>query len=150
MKKVSLGDLNKLNPNNSKIKGKLILHDDGDKSQRFFNSLNYGICLKPHRHLHPPSPQTFVVIEGSLGVFTFSDNGHITEAIKLQSGNNYIAADIPGGIWHSVLALSENCLYFEVKEGQSKTLHGDEIASWAPGNEIEEQEFLDLMITYIS
>jgi cupin fold WbuC family metalloprotein len=102
----------------------------GDNPHRFLNVLLRGTYVRPHRHLDPPKSETFVVLEGRAEVLIFNDDG--TVASRHPLGEETLGIDLGPGIWHTVLALSDRVICFEVKPGPWAPASDKEFASWAP------------------
>lgn len=101
-----------------------------DPIQRFFNCLQPGSYVRPHRH-GPHRFELFVLLSGKAGILTFEDNGNVCEQLLLAT-DAALAVEIPGGVTHTVLALEEDTLLFEVKPGPYEELTDKDFAPWAP------------------
>jgi cupin fold WbuC family metalloprotein len=98
---------------------------------RFLNAWTRGSYAAPHRHLQVPKPESFVVLRGELGLFVFDDAGTITDKFILGR-NGLVGIDLEPGLWHTVTALSETAVCFEVKSGPYDAATDKEFAPWAP------------------
>lgn len=108
-----------------------------DAVHRFLNVLTRETYVAPHRHLHPPKHESFLVLEGRIAVFVFSDAGEIQGAWTLSDGPPHARGiDLPAGVWHTVVALSPSAVCYEVKPGPWDPATDKEFAPWAP----QEQE----------
>ena len=105
-----------------------------DNPHRFLNVLLRGTYIRPHRHLHPPKAETFLVLEGEAALLTFNDTGEVTArcALSHESSNGSFGVDVAPGIWHTVIALSERVICFEVKPGPWEAVSDKEFALWSP------------------
>ncbi len=103
-----------------------------DNPHRFLNVMLRGSYFTPHRHLNPPKPETFLVLEGRLAFVMFDDAGQIIRCTLLGSGLPVLGIDIEPGIWHTLVVLSEHCICFEVKPGPYEATADKEFAPWAP------------------
>lgn len=92
-------------------------HHLSEVYQRFLNSFTKGSYVQPHRHLHPPKPETFVALRGDMGFLIFDDSGKLTEFHRLSPQGPVYGIDIPPGVWHSVICLTETAICFEGKSG---------------------------------
>lgn len=101
-----------------------------DPIQRFFNCVQPGSYVRPHRHVSHRF-ELFVLISGKAGILTFDDNGNFCDRLLLAP-NAALAVEIPGGITHTVVALAEDTLLFEVKPGPYQELSDKDFAPWAP------------------
>lgn len=118
------------------------LHDN-DAAHRFLNIMHRGTYIQPHRHIAPPKPETFLVLQGDLAFIMFNDDGSIADVAGI--GENYCyGLDLDPGIWHSLLVLTESASCFEVKPGPYNSATKDkEFAPWAPAEgEAEAEAYL--------
>jgi cupin fold WbuC family metalloprotein len=98
---------------------------------RFLNAWTRGSYAAPHRHLVVPKPESFVVLRGELALFIFDDAGKVTET-HILGRNGVIGIDLEPGLWHTVTALTETAVCFEVKAGPYDAATDKEFAPWAP------------------
>jgi len=105
-----------------------------DNPHRFLNVLLQGTYIRPHRHLHPPKAETFLVLEGQAALLTFDEAGEVTARCELshESLNGSVGVDVAPGVWHTVVALTERVICFEVKPGPWEPVSDKEFASWSP------------------
>lgn len=109
------------------------LHPDFEApAQRFFNAIEPGSYVLPHRHLAPGKEETLLMIRGSLGLAFFNDAGEIQGTRLLTANGACMGTQIPLGSWHSVVALEAGTVFFEVKDGPYLPIAPEERASWAP------------------
>lgn len=107
-------------------------HSDlGSSLHRFLNAWTRGSYAAPHRHLQVPKPESFVVLRGELGLFVFDDAGQVTERHVLGR-DGLLGIDLAPGLWHTVAAVSETAVCFEVKSGPYDAATDKEFAPWAP------------------
>ncbi len=52
--------------------------------QRLLNAIEPGSYIRPHRHLSPPKPETFVALRGRMVLVTFEEDGTIGESRPLR------------------------------------------------------------------
>lgn len=102
-----------------------------DAVHRFLNVLTRDTYIVPHRHLNPPKHESFVVLEGSAAVIAFSADGAVEDCWVLGGGDLF-GVDLPAGLWHTVVALTEYAVCFEVKPGPWDPASDKEFAPWAP------------------
>lgn len=117
-----------------------------DNPHRFFNVLLKNTYIAPHRHLKNPKAETFIVLSGQIQFFIFNDNGSIKESYLLgesdHSNNQGFGIDILPGIWHTLIARSDEAICFEVKPGPYKADLDKEFASWAPTEDQNYESYL--------
>jgi cupin fold WbuC family metalloprotein len=102
-----------------------------DASHRFLNALIRGTYVAPHRHVAILKPEGFMLLQGELAVVVFDDDGSMRERHVLGR-NGLRGIDLPPGIWHTIAAVSEVAVCYEVKPGPWDPLTDKEFAPWAP------------------
>ena len=136
MKKFSRKDLDALTlqaRENPRLRKNLNIHpDDGSLCQRLFNAIEPDSYIPAHRHLDPEKDETFLLVRGKLGVILFADSGEVVETILLATDGEFLAADIPYGIYHTAVSLAGGTIFFEAKGGPYLPLREEEQATWAP------------------
>ncbi len=100
--------------------------------QRLLNALEPGTYIRPHRHLGPPKPETFVALKGRMAALLFDDEGSITRIVTFGPAEAAFGVDIPAGTWHSVVCLEPASVFFETKPGPYEPLSDKDWAPWAP------------------
>ncbi len=98
---------------------------------RFLNAWTRGSYAAPHRHLQVPKPESFVMLRGELALFVFDDAGVVTER-HILGRDGVIGVDLAPGLWHTVAALTDTAVCFEVKAGPYDAATDKEFAPWAP------------------
>ena len=73
---------------------------DESRCHRLLNAIEPASYIRPHRHLDPEKDEAFILMNGSLGIILFADNGAVTETVLLSQANGNLAADIPHGVYH--------------------------------------------------
>lgn len=102
-----------------------------DNPHRFLNALARGTYSAPHRHLNPPKAESFVALQGEVAVFLFDDEGGVA-ARHVLGRQGVLGIDIPAGVWHSIAALTDTAVCFEVKPGPYEASNDKELARFAP------------------
>jgi cupin fold WbuC family metalloprotein len=105
--------------------------DMASNPHRFLNAWTRGSYAAPHRHLAVPKPESFIVLRGELALFVFDDDGAVTER-HILGRNGIMGIDLAPGLWHTVTALTETAVCFEVKAGPYDAATDKEFAPWAP------------------
>jgi cupin fold WbuC family metalloprotein len=119
--------------------------NDADNPQRFLNVFLAGSYVRPHRHLHPPKAESFLVLTGYMAAFVFDDDGRVvsghllgegpfTEKVPALIGQRTAAKgiDLQPGLWHTIAALTPVAVCYEVKPGPWDPVTDKEFAPWAP------------------
>jgi cupin fold WbuC family metalloprotein len=103
-----------------------------DNPHRMLNVLLRGTYVRPHRHVTPPKSEAFLPLTGRVGIVCFDDAGAVTGTYVLDSTGPVRGIDIAPGLWHTVLALSEVSVCYEVKPGPWEPASDKDFAAWAP------------------
>lgn len=109
-----------------------------DILHRMLNVLQPRSYIQPHRHLNPPKAESIIVLRGELICVEFDHTGKIKTAYRLSPGSLNIGIDIEPGIFHTVFAVQEDTILFEVKPGPYERSSDKDYASWAPVENSEE------------
>ncbi|MFN0103378.1 MAG: WbuC family cupin fold metalloprotein [Bryobacteraceae bacterium] len=104
----------------------------GDNPHRMLNVLLRGTYVRPHRHVTPPKCEAFLPLTGRVGVVCFDDNGATTAHHELDASGPIRGIDLASGLWHTVLALSDVSVCYEVKPGPWEPASDKDFAPWAP------------------
>lgn len=138
----------KANSNNSK-KFRLCLHKSPqDELHEMIIVHSKDQYIRPHKHMN--NTESNYIIEGEMFVIVFDDYGNIKDTFKLSKEEN-IAFRISKNYWHSIIPLSENVIFIEVKLGpfdKEDNIYPD----WAPAdNEISKiMEFQGILKSKIN
>lgn len=117
----------------------LNLHADyADPCQRLFNAVEPESYVRPHRHSDPPKSECFVAVRGRLALLLFDDRGEVTQRVALAPQGPVVAAEVPAGAWHAVIAVAPGSIFFETKPGPYVALTDKDFAPWAPAEGSEE------------
>jgi cupin fold WbuC family metalloprotein len=103
-----------------------------DNPHRFLNVLLRGTYVRPHRHVTPPKSEAFLPLTGRVGIVCFDDDGAVTAHYELNSSGPVRGIDLPAGVWHTVVALSDVSVCYEVKPGPWEPASDKDFAAWAP------------------
>lgn len=108
------------------------LHGDyREPCQRLLNAMEPGSYIRPHRHLDPPKPETFLPLRGRFAALLFDDAGQIVQTVLL-GGGDAAGLDLPAGVWHTIVCLEPDSVFFETKPGPYEPLSDKDFAPWAP------------------
>ncbi len=103
-----------------------------DNPHRFLNVFLKGSYAVPHRHWQPPKSESFLVLEGRMVAVIFNDDGTVLARHLMGPGEEAMGIDLEAGVWHTVAALSDVAVCYEVKPGPWDPASDKEFAAWAP------------------
>lgn len=116
---------------------------EAESVNRLLNAVEPGSYIQPHRHFDPNKDETFVVVRGRFGLVLFDNAGNVVRTAILAAGADAVGANIPHGIYHTLVSLQPGSVFFEAKAGPYAPIRDAERAPWAPGeNEPAAVEYL--------
>lgn len=101
-----------------------------DPIQRLFVAAKRDSYFRAHRH--PGKWEFSIVVRGEFAVFTFDENGVITQRIHLGPNATVKAFELPPNIFHTWVPLTDDGIFFEVKQGPYDPQTAAQFAPWAP------------------
>ncbi len=102
-----------------------------DPIQRFFNAMEPGSYVRPHRH-GTGRWELFVGLAGRAVVLVFDDDGTVTARCEISPDGPVLAVEIPEGTFHTVAALQAGTLLLELKPGPYHPIEDKDFARWGP------------------
>lgn len=125
----------------------LNLHQSLDEPvQKLFNAMQADSYVRPHRHPEKEKTELFIAVRGRFAALIFDRDGVVTERIEFSAGGDTLGAEIKPDTWHTVIALEDNSVFFEVKQGPYTAMSDKDFASWAPDeNTAEVGSFMQWM-----
>jgi cupin fold WbuC family metalloprotein len=136
MRTISARDLTELSAqaaSRPRRRANLNLHPTlDDPIQRFFNAVEPGTYVRPHRHTEPGRWEVFVALRGRAAVLTFDPSGRVTERVEIAPEGPDVAVEVEPGAWHTVLCRAPATVLFELKPGPYVPLEDKSFALWAP------------------
>ena len=119
--------------NSPRLRHHLNFHESyADPSQRMLIAMEPGSYIRPHRHLEIPKPEAFLVLRGKIALVTFDDNGEFLNTVILKAGGPAIGVDLPPGVWHTLIPLESETVFYETKPGPFIPIPEGDMAPWAP------------------
>ena len=103
-----------------------------DPLQRMLNCLELGTYCRPHKHENPPKREVFIILKGTVAVLQFNNEGKIIDTTILNNTNGQYGVEIPPLTWHSIIALENESVVFECKDGPYEPASDKDFAPWAP------------------
>lgn len=107
-------------------------HASTDPLQRMLHAMNRGTYVQPHKHENPDKREVFIILTGRVAVLEFDDSGVIRDQITLDRDLGNYGVEIAVGTFHSLIALVNGSVVYEVKDGPYTPVDDKNFASWAP------------------
>ena len=73
-----------------------------------------------------------MVVRGRIGMVFFDEQGAVTSVTVLAPTGEAVGVNIPHGVYHTLVALEPDSVFFEAKAGPYAPLTAEEKAAWAP------------------
>ena len=112
-------------------------HEQGENLQRIVYAGLSDSYVRPHKHQEPVKLEVYLIIQGRASLLVFDDQGQIKEKVRLDALGLAHTAEIPAGIWHSLVIESEEAVFYEIIEGPYEPFTFKTFADWAPEEEDE-------------
>lgn len=103
-----------------------------DPIQRFFNAMEPGTYVRPHRHDEAHRWECFFAIRGAAVVVTFSDTGVLLDRAVIGADQGNVELEIPPRAWHALACLQPGTVLLELKPVPYEPLTDKDFALWAP------------------
>lgn len=91
-----------------------------------------GTYIQPHRHINPAKREVFMVLQGTLAVIIFNDQGKIISATILNISEGCYGVEVAPGEWHTIIAMEKGSVAYEFKDGPYNAADDKNFAPWAP------------------
>lgn len=107
------------------------LHESPDDPvQRYFIAARQDSYFRPHRH--PARREFAIVVQGRFDLLLFDGAGRVIRRVSLGSGADAFGFELPPGVWHSWVTISDAAVFAEVKAGPYDPSTAAEFAPWSP------------------
>ena len=103
--------------------------------------------VRPHRHMQEEKTELFVAIQGRFALLLFDDNGTVIQRLELAPQGEAFACEVKPGTWHTVVALEDDAVFLEIKQGPYIALSDKDFAPWSPA---ENTPDVDRFIQWLS
>lgn len=111
---------------------KNIHHNYSDAVQRTIVALKNGTYVRPHLHPQGHKWKLLVVLQGTLGVLIFNEDGTVEERVELSPGGDCSGVELSAQTWHTVFPLNGDAAILDIKEGPYDPAAPVLFASWSP------------------
>ena len=88
--------------------------------------------IQPHKHEDPDKREVFFALRGRILVIEFDDLGNISDHILLDPLNGSYGTEIPERTYHTIVALDQDTVAYEFKDGPYAAIDDKNFAPWAP------------------
>lgn len=105
---------------------------ENDPCHRLLNAIEPDSYIQPHCHRDPSKDETIVAVRGRVGMVFFDEQGAVTSRTTLAPAGEVVGVNVPHGVYHTLVALEPNSIFFEAKAGPYAPLAPEEKAAWAP------------------
>lgn len=105
---------------------------EADPCHRLLNAIEPDSYIQPHCHRDPSKDETIVAVRGRIGMVFFDDQGAVISTTALAPAGETVGVNVPHGVYHTLVALESNSIFFESKAGPYVPLAPEEKAAWAP------------------
>jgi cupin fold WbuC family metalloprotein len=103
-----------------------------DVCQRMICALEPGTYAQPHKHENPDKDELIIILKGKAAMIEFDDNGNPSHHVILDAEGNFLAAEIPPRIFHTIICLEKGTICAEIKQGPYSAANEKIFAPWAP------------------
>lgn len=108
-----------------------------DLMQRMLNALHPETYIRPHKHENPDKREIFILLTGEMALILFDDEGNVENVIHFEL-KNISLVEIPPAVWHTLISLKENTVYYEIKDGPYLVDNDKTFATWSPAESAPE------------
>jgi len=101
-----------------------------DPIQRFFVAARRDSYFRPHRHRR--RGEFALVLQGRLDVIVLDDRGKVLQRVALGPDARVVGFEMAADTWHAWLPMTDEALFFELKQGPYDPQTAAEFAPWSP------------------
>ena len=108
------------------------------------NAIEPRSYIRPHKHENPDKREAFFALKGRIVILEFSPDGKISSHEILDPMEGNYGVEVAPGTWHSMIALREGSVAYEIKDGPYDPSNDKVFANWAPEEgSAEAQQFMN-------
>ena len=115
-------------------------HTNEHPTQEMLIVFHKDTFMPPHRHPQGKS-ESYHVVEGSMTVYVFDDDGNVVRSIEMgeAGGQKAFLYRLSSNAWHMPVITSEWLVYHETYSGPFEKDYDVEFPPWAPQEDDKEQ-----------
>ncbi len=122
-----------------------------DPISRMLNAMEPGTYIQPHKHENPDRVEVFIALRGRFVVFTFDNEGNISDHFILDPSEGNYGVEIPARVYHTLISLEAGSVAYEIKEGPYYPATAKNFASWAPTEgDKETKAYMEKLLNLVS
>ena len=109
-----------------------------ERCQRLFNAIQPDSYIPPHRHELSNTRELLMAVRGRFALLEFDDEGGVVSCVQFGTELHHddechsVGVELLPSSWHTVVAMEEDSILLEVKQGPFVPHEGKELATWAP------------------
>lgn len=92
-------------------------HSHHEPVQKVLICLLRESYIPPHYHEHAYQTELFIVLQGSVKLIIFDENGGIQKEVAMGEGSGTSMVEIEPNVIHTIVCESDDAFVLEVKEG---------------------------------
>lgn len=107
------------------------IHDSpADPIQRFLVAARRDSYFRPHRHRL--RGEFALILRGRLDVIILDDSGKVLQRVALAPDAEVFGFEMAADTWHAWMPMTDESLFFELKQGPYDPQTAAEFAPWSP------------------
>ena len=111
----------------------MVLHKQGDYSNRVVNFMISGTYMKPHEHEGSHRSEYIKLLDGEIKIIYFDSTGKVTSTHLLSMKDDGLREIIvPPNQFHTYVVTSDRAVTYETMDGIYDPITWKNLAMWAP------------------
>jgi len=113
---------------------------------RMLNAIQPQSYIPPHRHFTSQKSESIILLCGAICYFTFDEMGNILQKYHLKAGTTQFGVDTEPNVFHTFIALEEDTVIYEVKNGPYVRETDKDFPEWSLGeNDLSSKAYLRML-----
>ena len=119
-----------------------------EQCQSVLNAIQPDSYTPPHRHELSNPRELLMAVRGRLAPLEFDDEGGVVSCVQFGTELHHddecqsVGVELLPSSWHTVLAMEEDSILLEVKQGPFVPHEGKELAAWGQKSRLKGAELL--------